>query len=107
MTIEQRIKFLDAGYSKEEIESFSDPAPAPQQDPDPQPGAPAASQPGNPEAPDQGQQGLTVEARLDALTAALQGLVAAQQAQNIKGTGYGGTQLTPEQALAQGVFGNK
>lgn len=102
MTLEQRIKLLDAGYTRAEIdimEPLSDPAsePAPEQ-------APAAPQPNNPQAADANPPEVTNAAIL----AAIQQLVTAQQAANLNGTGRGAsTDLTPENALAMGVFGNK
>lgn len=91
MTLEQRIKLLDAGYTRAEIEimePLSDPAP----------------EPSNPQAADANPP----EVSNAAILAAIQQLVTAQQAANLNGTGRGAsTDLTPETALAMGVFGNK
>lgn len=107
MTVEQRIKLLDAGYTREEIESFSgdgaDPAPGKvegEKDP-----APAEEKPSIPENDNPGE---TLESKVDALASFIKGYVAAQQREALNGTGYNGRSgLTAEVALAQGVFGNK
>ena len=83
MTIIERLELIRAGYTKEEIAAFDSP-----EDPKPEDPKPDA---GNNE----------VLAAIAALTKAI-------QAQNMQKIGLDSPgKLTAEQALAQGVFGNK
>lgn len=92
MTIEQRLTFINAGYSKDEIaamEAVENPTP---------PVEPEPEQP-KPAEPDNGNKAV-----LDAIAA----LTAAIQLSNVQKTGIDSPgKLSAADALAQGVFGNK
>jgi hypothetical protein len=104
MTIAERLELIRAGYTREEIATFEaepDTPPAPAQEPDTLP-APA-QEPETPPAP--AQEPDTGNA---AVLAAINNLTKAIQMSNLKSANVGAdNKLTPEQALAQGVFGNK
>ena len=114
MTLAECIKLLDAGYTREEIDHFDDlyPDPDPVSDPDPNPD-PVSDPDPNPDPvsdPDPNPNpvvGNDTSGQLAALTAMVQSLTAAVQANNIRASGYGGQKLSAEEALAQGVYGNK
>ena len=93
MTITERLELIRAGYTKEEIAAFDAP-----EDPKPEDPKPEDPKPEDPK-PDAGNN--EVLAAIAALTKAI-------QLQNLQKIGLDspGT-LTAEQALAQGVFGNK
>lgn len=92
MTIEQRLTFINAGYTKDEIsamEAVENPTPPA----DPEPEQPKPEEPGNDN-----------KAVLDAIAA----LTAAIQLSNVQKTGVDSPgKLSAADALAQGVFGNK
>ncbi len=94
MTIEQRLTFINAGYTKDEIAAMEAVEnPAPPAEPEPEPPKPAEPTPGNDN-----------KAVLDAIAA----LTAAIQLSNVQKTGVDSpTKLSAADALAQGVFGNK
>jgi len=98
MTIEQRLTFINAGYTKDEIaamEAVENPTPPPEPEP---------PKPAEPEPPKPAESGNDNKAVLDAIAA----LTAAIQLSNVQKTGLdspGG--LSAADALAQGVFGNK
>ena len=100
MTIEQRLTFINAGYTKAEIaamEAVENPEqPKPAEPEQPKPAEPEQSKPADPDNSN--------KAVLDAIAA----LTAAIQLSNVQKTGVDspGT-LTATDALAQGVFGNK
>lgn len=110
MTIEQRLTFINAGYTKAEIaamEAVENPeAPKPAEPEPPKPAGPEQPKPAEPEQPkpDEPTPGNDNKAVLDAIAA----LTAAIQLSNVQKTGVDspGT-LTATDALAQGVFGNK
>lgn len=97
MTIEQRLTFLNAGYTKDEIaamEAVENPTP------------PAESKQEQPKSaePEQPKPGNDNKAVLDAIAA----LTAAIQLSNVQKTGVDSPgSLSAADALAQGVFGNK
>ena len=93
MTITERLELIRAGYTKEEIAAFDAP-----EEPKPEEPKPEEQKPEEPK-PETGNN--EVLAAIAALTKAIQ----AQNMQKI-GLDSPGT-LTAEQALAQGVFGNK
>lgn len=93
MTITERLELIRAGYTKEEIAAFDAPE---EQKPEEQ--KPEEQKPDE-QKPDAGNN--EVLAAIAALTKAIQ----AQNMQKI-GLDSPGT-LTPEEALAKGVFGNK
>lgn len=98
MTIEQRLTFINAGYTKDEIaamEAVENPTP---------PAEPEQPKPVEPEQPKPVEPDNGNKAVLDAIAA----LTAAIQLSNVQKTGVDspGT-LTATDALAQGVFGNK
>ena len=106
MTIEQRLTFINAGYSKDEIaamEAVENPTPPPEPEP-PKPAEPEPPKPAEPEQPKPADPDNSNKAVLDAISA----LTAAIQLSNVQKTGVDspGT-LTATDALAQGVFGNK
>lgn len=88
MTIAERLELIRAGYTREEIVSFeaeSETPPAPAQETPP---APANNN--------------------DAVLAAINNLTKAIQLSNLKAANVGADNtLTPEKALAIGVYGNK
>lgn len=90
MTIEQRLTFINAGYTKDEIAAMEAVEnPTPQAEPE---------QP-KPAEPDNGNKAV-----LDAIAA----LTAAIQLSNVQKTGVDSPgKLSAADALAQGVFGNK
>ena len=98
MTIEQRLTFINAGYTKDEIaamEAVENPTPPPEPEP---------SKPAEPEPPKPAEPGNDNKAVLDAITA----LTAALQLSNVQKTGVDSPgKLSAADALAQGVFGNK
>lgn len=99
MTIEQRLTFINAGYTKDEIaamEAVENPTPPAEPEPE-QP------KPAEPEQPKQ-EQDNSNKAVLDAIAA----LTAAIQLSNVQKTGLDTPgNLSAADALAQGVFGNK
>ena len=102
MTIEQRLTFINAGYTKAEIaamEAVENPTPpAEPEQGQPKPAEPEQGQP-KPAEPDNGNKAV-----LDAIAA----LTAAIQLSNVQKTGVDspGT-LSATDALARGVFGNE
>jgi len=100
MTIEQRLTFINAGYTKDEIaamEAVENPTP-PAEPEQPKPAEPEQPKPVEP-AP-----GNDNKAVLDAIAA----LTAAIQLSNVQKTGLDTPgNLSAADALAQGVFGNK
>ena len=88
MTITERLELIRAGYTREEIASF-------------EPETPAAPEPETPPAPEPANNN-------DAVLAAINNLTKAIQLSNLKAANVGADNtLTPEKALAHGVFGNK
>lgn len=104
MTIAERLELIRAGYTREEISAFEaepETPPAPAQEPETPP-APA-QEPETPPAPAQEPANNN-----DAVLAAINNLTKAIQMSNLKSANVGvDTTLTPEKALAMGVFGNK
>jgi heme-binding NEAT domain protein len=102
MTIEQRLTFINAGYTKAEIAAME----AVENPEQPKPAEPEQPKPAEPEQPTPAEPtpGNDNKAVLDAIAA----LTAAIQLSNVQKTGVDspGT-LTATDALAQGVFGNK
>lgn len=98
MTIEQRLTFINAGYTKDEIaamEAVENPTPLEE----PEQPKPAEPEQPKPAEPDNGNKAV-----LDAIAA----LTAAIQLSNVQTTGVDSPgKLSAEDALAQGVFGNK
>lgn len=98
MTIEQRLTFINAGYTKDEIaamEAVENPTP-PEEPEQPKPAEPEQPKPAE---PDNGNKAV-----LDAIAA----LTAAIQLSNVQKTGVDSPgKLSAADALAQGVFGNK
>lgn len=99
MTIEQRLTFINAGYTKDEIAAMEAVEnPTPQAEPEPEQPKPA-----EPEQPKQ-EQDNSNKAVLDAIAA----LTAAIQLSNVQKAGVDTPgNLSAADALAQGVFGNK
>lgn len=97
MTIEQRLTFINAGYTKDEIaamEAVENPKPA-----EPEQPKPAEPEQPKPPEPDNGNKAV-----LDAIAA----LTAAIQLSNVQKTGVDSpNKLSAVDALSQGVFGNK
>ena len=108
MTIEQRLTFINAGYTKAEIaamEAVENPEqPKPAEPEQPKPAEPEQPKPAEPEQSKPADPDNSNKAVLDAIAA----LTAAIQLSNVQKTGVDspGT-LTATDALAQGVFGNK
>lgn len=103
MTIEERLKFIDAGYSRAEIESMEIAAELPKEPaPDEEPKQEAVTeQPHQPEVP-------VSDTRMDKLEAALVKLTQAVQASNIINTGVpSAPTLTAEEALASLITDKK
>lgn len=100
MTIEQRLTFINAGYTKDEIAAMEAVEnPTPQAEPEQEPPKPAEQEPPKPAEP-----GNDNKAVLDAIAA----LTAAIQLSNVQKTGVDTPgNLSAADALAQGVFGNK
>lgn len=100
MTIEQRLTFINAGYTKDEIaamEEVENPTPPAESE---QP-KPAEQEQPKPVEPTPGNDNKAV---LDAIAA----LTAAIQLSNVQKTGVDSLgSLSAADALAQGVFGNK
>jgi len=100
MTIEQRLTFINAGYTKDEIaamEAVENPTPPAESE---QP-KPAEQEQPKPVEPTPGNDNKAV---LDAIAA----LTAAIQLSNVQKTGLDTPgNLSAADALAQGVFGNK
>ena len=104
MTIAERLELIRAGYTREEIATFeADPEQHKDKDPDPEQHKdkdpdPEQHKDKDPE-PDNGNA---------AVLAAIANLTKAIQMSNLKSANVGAdTTLTPEKALAMGVFGNK
>ena len=96
MTITERLELIRAGYTREEIASFEPETPAA-----PEPETPPAPEPETPPAPEPANNN-------DAVLAAINNLTKAIQLSNLKAANVGADNtLTPEKALAHGVFGNK
>jgi hypothetical protein len=98
MTITERLELIRAGYTKEEIAAFDAPEEQKPEEQKPEEQKPEEQKPEE-QKPETGNN--EVLAAIAALTKAIQ----AQNMQKI-GLDSPGT-LTAEQALAQGVFGNK
>ena len=94
MTIAERLELIRAGYTREEIATFeADPEQHKDKDPDPEQHKDKDPEPDNGNA---------------AVLAAIANLTKAIQMSNLKSANVGAdTTLTPEKALAMGVFGNK
>ena len=87
MTIEQRLNFINAGYTKDEIAAME-----------------AVENPEQPKEEPKQEQDNSNKAVLDAIAA----LTAAIQLSNVQKTGVDSPgSLSAADALAQGVFGNK
>lgn len=101
MTIEQRLTFINAGYTKDEIaamEAVENPAPLAE------PEQPKPAEPEQPKEEPKQEQDNSNKAVLDAIAA----LTAAIQLSNVQKTGVDSPgSLSAADALAQGVFGNK
>lgn len=97
MTIEQRLTFINAGYTKDEIAAMES-----VENPEPKQEEPAKEEPKQ-EEPAM-EQDNSNKAVLDAIAA----LTAAIQLSNVQKTGLDSPgNLSAADALAQGVFGNK
>ena len=85
MTIDQIMKLLDAGYTKEEIAALtSDPEPAPEVKPEPVPPAPEPEVKTDPEpAPEPEPAADQTGARLDALEKSIASLIKTIQVSNV------------------------
>ena len=107
MTIEQRLTFINAGYTKDEIaamEAVENPTPPAEQE---QPKPAEQEQPKLAEwepLKEEPKQDISIKAVLDAIAS----LTAAIQLSNVQKTGVDTPgNLSAADALAQGVFGNK
>ena len=114
MTIAERLELIRAGYTREEIATFeSDPEqhkdPDPEQHNDPDPEQHKDPDPEQHKDPDPEQhKDPDPDNGNAAVLAAIANLTKAIQMSNLKSANVGAdNKLTPEQALAQGVFGNK
>lgn len=110
MTITERLELIRAGYTKEEIAAFDTPAQEPQKQADPEP-----PKQFNPEIPTQADPAKPTQANPEPpkqdnseVLTAINNLTKAIQLSNMQQIGLntpGG--MTAEEALAEGVFGNK
>ena len=100
MTIEQRLTFINAGYTKDEIAAMEAVEnPTPPAEPEPEPLKPSGPWAPLPDGPDNNYNKV-----LDAIAA----LTAAIQLSNVQKAGVDTPgNLSAADALAQGVFGNK
>ena len=108
MTISERLELIRAGYTREEIATFEadpeqhkDPDPEQHKDPDPEQHKDPDPEQHKDKDPDPDNGNAAVLAAIANLTKAI-------QMSNLKSANVGAdTKLTPEKALAMGVFGNK
>ena len=103
MTITERLELIRAGYTKEEIAAFDAPE---EQKPEEQ--KPKEQKPEEQKPEEQKPEEQKPETGNNEVLAAIAALTKAIQAQNMQKIGLDSPgNLTAEQALAQGVFGNK
>ena len=103
MTITERLELIRAGYTKEEIAAFDTP-----EEQKPKEQKPKEQKPEEQKPKEQKPEEQKPETGNNEVLAAIAALTKAIQMQNMQKIGLDspGT-LTAEQALAQGVFGNK
>jgi outer membrane biosynthesis protein TonB len=108
MTITERLELIRAGYTKEEIAAFDAPEEQKPEEQKPEEQKPEEQKPEEQKPEEQKPEEQKPETGNNEVLAAIAALTKAIQAQNMQKIGLDspGT-LTAEQALAQGVFGNK
>ena len=109
MTINERLELIRAGYTKEEISAFETGAEPEQPKPEqPKPEQPKSEQPKSEQPKSEQPKPEQPTQDNSAVLKAINDLTKAIQLQNMQKIGLetpGG--MTAEEALAQGVFGNK